>query len=116
MTTGRKSPSATVFHAVRENTRPECLLEFGTEPYLGVGRSSQIDIKLSNFKSSPSAEILDSVKLKAQNKINVTKQLELCSGRPRRIVGKAENSDYQNFRRLPQCFQNSFLSELGIVW
>ena len=52
-----------------------------------------------------------------QNKCE--KNLEICFGKGRNIVGKEENDGYQHFLLFPQCFEKASFSGLlkvGIVW
>ena len=54
----------------------------------------------------------------ADDKINVTPELKLVSGRVENILGKGENAGYQHFLLFPICFQNPSSSEslkVGIV-
>ena len=71
-------------------------------------------LKLCHLRlnSLPHNKILDQSKLKAfaDDKINVTEQLNFVSGKAENIVGKGENAGYQ------QCFQKVSLSRSLKVW
>ena len=73
------------------------------------------------FSLIPNNKISDQSKLKvlAQDKINMTENLNYFFGRLENIVGKGENAGYQHFLLFPQCFQmDSFsgLLNVEIVW
>ena len=52
------------------------------------------------------------MKALADNKINVTRELEFAVGREENIVEKEENAGYQHFLLFPQCFQKASFTEV----
>ena len=73
-----------------------------------------------SFNSLPNNKILDQSKVKdfADNKINVTRNLNFVLAWVKNISGKGENAGYLHFVLFPQWFQKlSFLGSLkvGIV-
>ena len=74
-----------------------------------------------SFNPLPDDEILDLSKLKAfaEDKSNVTQNIQFVFERIENIVGKEENAGYQHFLLFPQCFQKAFYSRVSkvvIVW
>ena len=57
-------------------------------------------------KPLPNDRVLDSSKFKAHanNRKNVTQNLNFVLGRVENILGKGENADYQHFLLFPKCF------------
>ena len=45
--------------------------------------------------------------MKADDKINVTKNVEIYSGKGRKHCGTGENADYQHLLLFPQCFEKA---------
>ena len=79
--------------------------------------------ELTGLNSLPNNKNLDLSKSKdfADDKINVSQNINCVLGRAENIVGKGENAGYQHFLLLPQCFQKisfsfSGLLKVGIVW
>ena len=69
----------------------------------------------------PEDKILSLPKLKvfADNKLNVTQNVQVTFHRIENIVGKEENASYQHFLLFQQCFQMAFSSsapKVIIVW
>ena len=69
----------------------------------------------------PNKKVFDWSKLKAfaDDNLNVNQKLKFAFGRVDNIVGKGENTGYENFLLLPPCFQRATFSEslkVSIVW
>ena len=82
----------------------------GTKLYRDMGFIFKANSVLkSKVNSLPMDKIVNLSKLKAfaDNKINMTKELEFVLGREENIVGKEENSGYQHF---PTMFSKAFFS------
>ena len=74
-----------------------------------------------SFNTLPNDKFLGWPKLKpfTDNKVNVTKNLQIVFERLENIVGKGENAGYQHFLLFPQCFQTASFSrslKVGNVW
>ena len=88
---------------------------------LCLDRSSiTIMYKLKNVPL-PDNKILGLPKLKAfaDDKLNVTQNVNVVFHRIQNIMGKEENAGYQHFFLFPQCFQKAFsssASKVVIVW
>ena len=65
----------------------------------------------------PDHKILGLPKLKAfaDDRLNVTQDIEVVFHRIKNIVGKEENAGYQHFLLFPQCFQKAFFSSVSKV-
>ena len=61
------------------------------------------------FNPLPNCILLDWSKLKASSEdtMNVPEKLKFVLGRVENIVGKGENTDYQQFLLFSQCFQKA---------
>ena len=73
------------------------------------------------LNSLPNNKILDQSNVKdlADNKLNITYEMNFVLGRLENILGKGENAGYQNFLLFQKCFQNASLSgslKVRIVW
>ena len=81
-------------------------------PTLSVWKSLQFVI-LERINSLPNNKTLYWSKLKAfaDNNLNVDQKLKLSLGRAENIVGKGENTVYQHFLLLSQCYQKAFFLE-----
>ena len=83
---------------------------------LGSGSSenvSKVSQPFYTFNPIPDDKILGFPKLKAfaDDKLNVTKNVEVVFHRIENIVEKEENAGYQHFLLFPQCFQKDFSSK-----
>ena len=66
----------------------------------------------SKVSPLPNNKVLDQSKFKAKadDKINVTQNLNFGLGKVENILGNGENAGYQHFLLFPKCFQKaSFL-------
>ena len=67
------------------------------------------------FNPLPDDKILGLPKLKvfADDKLNVTQNIEVVFDRIEKIVEKEENTGNQHFLLFPQCFQKAFSSSVS---
>ena len=80
--------------------------------------TSSVKNILTHYQTTKNLD-LSKLKAFAEDKINVTKQLEFVLGKEKTLWEKGENDGYQHFLLFPQCFQKASFTEVlevGIAW